>query len=281
MLENTFCHVPGIGYKREWSLWQSGILTWEDALRARTVPLSAGRMDALHECIRTSISHLSQEDARHFAQSLSSREHWRLFPQFRHSVAYLDIETTGLGRPSDYVTTIAIYDGHTVHTYVQGQNIHQFAKDIVQYELLITYNGKSFDLPFIRNDLSVDLDQAHIDLRYVLASLGYKGGLKRCERRLGIDRGELVDVDGYFAVLLWQDYKQGGNPKALNTLLAYNVLDVVNLERLMILAYNEKLHGTPFEQSHTIAKPSLVNNPFRADLETIYRLKQYHPNRFW
>jgi len=281
MLENTFCHVPGIGYKTELRLWESGILAWEDALSSQAAPLSKGRMASLRNCIRRSISHLERDDARHFAGLVPSREHWRLFPQFRHSVAYLDIETTGLGGPSDYVTTIALYDGQAVYTYVRGQNMHAFAEHIVRYQLLITYNGKCFDMPFIRDDLGVELDQAHIDLRYVLASLGYRGGLKGCERQLGIDRGDLVDVDGYFAVLLWRDFEQSGNQKSLNTLLAYNVLDVVNLERLMILAYNLKLQGTPFEQSHPLPEPPRRANPFHADLETIYRLKLSYANHWW
>ena len=31
-------------------------------------------------------------------------------------------------------------------------------------------------------------------------SLGFKGGLKGCERQLGLDRGNLKDIDGFFAV---------------------------------------------------------------------------------
>ncbi|MEN3184327.1 MAG: ribonuclease H-like domain-containing protein, partial [Atribacterota bacterium] len=57
---------------------------------------------------------------------------------------------------------------------------------------------------------------------------------------LGMHRGKLEGVDGYTAVLLWRKY-QDGCPEALETLLAYNVADTVNLERLMVFAYNEKV----------------------------------------
>jgi uncharacterized protein YprB with RNaseH-like and TPR domain len=100
------------------------------------------------------------------------------------------------------------------------------------------------------------MDHVHIDLRYVLASLGYRGGLKGCERMLGIDRGDLEGIDGYFAVLLWDDFKRKGNQKALDTLLAYNTLDVVNLETLMVAAYNGKLTDTPFLLTHQLSTPS-------------------------
>ena len=39
------------------------------------------------------------------------------------------------------------------------------------------------------------MNYAQIDLRYVLYSLGYRGGLKGCERQLGMDRGNLSDID--------------------------------------------------------------------------------------
>jgi uncharacterized protein YprB with RNaseH-like and TPR domain len=52
------------------------------------------------------------------------------------------------------------------------------------------YNGKTFDVPFIEKYFGIRMNHAHIDLRYVLKSLGYAGGLKRCEKALGLDRGE-------------------------------------------------------------------------------------------
>jgi len=96
----------------------------------------------------------------------------------------------------------------------------------------------------------IELDQVHLDLRYNLRSLGYTGGLKGCERKAGIDRGDLEGVDGYFAVLLWDDYQRNKNEKALKSLLAYNIQDVVNLETLMVLSYNLKLKDTPFTATH-------------------------------
>lgn len=118
------------------------------------------------------------------------------------------------------------------------------------------------------------MDHVHIDLRYVLASLGYRGALKGCERMLGIDRGDLEGIDGYFAVLLWDDFKRKGNQKALDTLLAYNTLDVVNLETLMVAAYNGKLTDTPFLLTHELPIPSSPETPFKADQETIERIRR-------
>jgi uncharacterized protein YprB with RNaseH-like and TPR domain len=119
------------------------------------------------------------------------------------------------------------------------------------------------------------MTRAHIDLRHVLTGLGYKGGLKVCEKELGLNRKELDGVDGYYAILLWKDYMRNGNAKALDTLLAYNILDAVNLEPLMITAYNLKLKETPFRETLQLPVPPPPRNPFRPDTDTIDKIKAF------
>jgi uncharacterized protein YprB with RNaseH-like and TPR domain len=116
------------------------------------------------------------------------------------------------------------------------------------------------------------LNQAHIDLRYILASLGYKGGLKSCETQLGLNRGDLTDIDGFFAVLLWYDYLNNRNEKALETLLAYNIQDVLTLEILMVISYNLKIKETPFYRN-SLPEPVSPKLPFRVDMETVERIR--------
>jgi len=243
-------------------------------VQADPLPAPPRRAEALRHHIPQSIAHLADGNPDYFAQHLAPSDQWRMFGNFRHSVAYLDIETTGMGGPDDYITAISLYDGTDIHTYVQGENLFDFRDDIDRYRLLITYNGKCFDLPFIRGYFGIPMSQAHIDLRYVLASLGYRGGLKGCERQIGLDRADLADVDGYFAVLLWWDWHNTGNRRALDTLLAYNILDVVNLETLMVFAYNRKLQDTPFAAAHRLPAPEPPALPFEPDPDLIARIRQ-------
>jgi uncharacterized protein len=275
VLQNTFSHLPGIGLRTEQQLWGRGVHSW-DIFRAEATPLPFGkaRAAALRRDLEHSLLRLHENDARFFAQRLPPELHWRLFRDFRHSTAYLDIETTGLGLPDDHITTIALYDGKSVRTYVYGENLHRFAADVAAFELVVTYNGKCFDLPFIRGFLGIDMDQAHIDLRYVLKSVGYSGGLKGCERQAGIARDALEGVDGYFAVLLWQEYVKRNDVKALETLLAYNAMDTVNLETLMVLAYNLKLRDTPFHDLRVGENHTTPDIPFKPDIETIDRIRR-------
>ncbi|HLC16486.1 MAG TPA: ribonuclease H-like domain-containing protein, partial [Thermodesulfovibrionia bacterium] len=165
--------------------------------------------------------------------------------------------------------------GTDVSYYVKGQNLEDFRHDIQRYKVIISYNGKSFDIPFIERYFGIRLNHAHIDLRHILASLGYRGGLKGCEMALGIDRGDLTGVDGYFAVLLWELYQQTGSKRALETLLAYNIEDVLNLETLMVTAYNIKLKDTPFYERCKLDMPFVPKNPLQADKEIIQSIKSW------
>ncbi|MCJ7774543.1 MAG: ribonuclease H-like domain-containing protein, partial [Desulfobacterales bacterium] len=223
--------------------------------------------------IEESNQQLKNDNPVYFAKLLPSRLHWRFFPEFRHLTVYLDIETTGMDDVSS-ITTISLYDGNHIWWYVEGDNLEQFLDDILKYKVIITYNGKGFDIPFIENQFGIKIDHAHIDLRYVLAGLGFSGGLKGCERQLGISRGELSGIDGYFAVLLWDDYIRNRNNRALETLLAYNIEDVINLEKLLIMAYNMKIKNLPFYSHNRLDPPSSPQTPFHADIETIEKIKR-------
>ena len=273
MLQNTFIHIQGIGAITEQKIWESGLNDWDAFSDDISIPLSVSRKYLLKSGIDESRQNLYKGNPVYFSKCLPSNQSWRFFPEFRDSTVYLDIETTGLDRHFNDITTIALYDGHEIKTYVQGQNLDDFIEEIYKYKVIVTYNGKSFDIPFIEHYFNIRLDHAQIDLRYVLYSLGFRGGLKGCERQLGMDRGDLSDIDGFFAVLLWGEYQRTGDQKALDTLLAYNVQDTLNLEKLIVTAYNIKLRQTPFYNTHLVEEPTLPGNPFRADLVTVDKIK--------
>jgi len=272
MLSHSFIHLPGIGAKTEQNLWKSGVHQWQQWQKKPSVKLPNSSLSQL-----TSLLQLSKEELKKgpefFSKRLPANEQWRLFSHFRNRIAYLDIESTGLGLDAE-ITTVALYDGHRVHCYINGQNLDDLERDIWNYEILVTYNGKGFDVPMIERHFRTNLSHAHIDLRFILARLGFKGGLKGCEKQLGIQRGTLDGIDGYFAVLLWRDYIDNGNEKALETLLAYNIEDTVNLECLLIEAYNRNVLLTPFGDDLLLTFPTPPQIPFQPDLNTVERIKQ-------
>lgn len=242
MLTSTFIHIPGIGTASERRFWSEGAATWQDFLDKRSLlPLTPSKKDHVSRYVEESLNALDCLDHRYFANSLALRDHWRAFPEFSESVAYLDIETTGMGDDA-LVTMVGIYDGTTYRAYINGIDLQQFPNDIDQYSTLVTYFGGGFDLPVLQHYFPyLRFHQLHIDLCPLLRRLGYKGGLKRIEQSLGIARSdETSGMNGFDAVRLWWEY-QRGHDAALELLTHYNREDVINLEPLMHFAYQASL----------------------------------------
>ena len=74
-------------------------------------------------------------------------------------------------------------------------------------------------------------------------------------------------------MLLWADYTHRSNVCALDMLLAYNTEDVINLEALMVIAYNQRVEQTPFAARLKLDTPAPPDVPFSADSETLAGLR--------
>ncbi|MBI4296752.1 MAG: ribonuclease H-like domain-containing protein [Chloroflexi bacterium] len=280
MLKHTFLHIPGVGHVTEQKLWGQGFLCWEDCYDfGEDCALPPGLCNSITQHLEESFRALETWDARHFEVRLPPGEAWRLYPEFQGKTAYLDIETTGLYYDSDIITLIGLFDGEKTRVFVRGINLDEFAEEIKKYSLIVTFNGKRFDLPFISRFFGrLPPYQAHIDLLYLMHKLGYYGGLKAIERQLGIKRqGALREADGFIAVLLWHEYRRG-NPNALDTLIRYNLEDVVNLQYLAQFAYNESLARLRIPVKPIPVQPRFpVDVPFDADLirDLVQRTREF------
>jgi hypothetical protein len=271
MLGHTFRHLPGVGPKSESALWNAGIRDWQSALDAPSLPVSPGKAGLLRQGIEHSLAASEADDADWFAARLRTADAWRLFPRFLPHAGYLDIETDGASNPT--VTAIALYHQGRLTSYVHGRNMGDLARDLEPVKVLVTFNGKCFDVPIIERVLKVPCPRAHVDLRFVLKAVGASGGLKACEKRYGLSRRELDGVDGWGAVLLWRQWERTGEERVLETLLAYNAADVLSLEVLLAHAVDELLLGTPFAKDLTRPIPTMAENPFRADPGVVASVK--------
>jgi hypothetical protein len=247
-LNSTFIHLPGIGGHRERELWRKGILDWNRFLEAASNGiLSPETYRSAVTGVRESLRAVERRDLSFFTASLPECEHWRLYPEFGDDTLFLDIETTGIGIENNSVTLVATFSNGSLSLFVAGVNLSDFPSHIAQYPLLVTFNGSHFDLPFLRTYFpEAQLDKAHIDLRYLLASLGYKGGLKAVERAIGLHRDPPVrGVTGQDAPKLWQQYRLGDDA-AFEILALYNLTDAVHLAQLLKFAIREKARKLKF-----------------------------------
>ena len=237
MIDHTFLHLPHIGPRTEIDLWRRGILTWDDLeLHLKDWPKNTGQRRRITRQLHESIEHRGQ--AGYFYNRLPSAERWRLYQDFQNRCGFLDIETTGISSYDHEITVIGLYDGLQTHHFISGENLEEFEEAVEGYDLLITFNGSRFDLPFITSFFpNLRFRQAHIDLLHVVRRLGYRGGLKRIEPLFGIFRdSEIQEMSGYEAVVLWHEHLRG-SPAALPRLLKYNEADVVNLKTIMEIAW--------------------------------------------
>jgi hypothetical protein len=238
LLEHTFIHITGIGPKTEQYLWRQGILTWTDFLDHEKPILSPNRDAVIRRELEISIK--KRKELLFFANRLPPSDLWRVFESFKEDAVFLDIETSGGYQGLDEITLIGLFDGRKVQTFVNGRNLDDFEQAIASYSLVITFNGSCFDLPYLRRWFRhISLPPAHIDLRFLLKKLGLRGGLKAIEKQVGLSRDPMVEgMNGFDAVLLWKAY-QWGDQTALERLILYNTMDIVQLKPLMELSARE------------------------------------------
>ena len=230
MLRHTFLHISGIGEGTERKIWRSGIPDWPSFIRAHERgELRGRRVVAAIDGVRESLARYEQGDWRFFDGRLPAAAKWRAFGDLGDRALYVDIETTG-GMGPEGITVIGAFDGSRTRSFVAGRDLDEARDFLDRYPLIVTYNGALFDLPILRARFRHSLLQhLHLDLRFPLHRLGLRGGLKKIEVRMGLTRsGATRGLDGWDAVRLWRDYREGSK-EALDVLLQYNREDVEHL----------------------------------------------------
>ncbi len=273
MLINSFCLFKNITFEMEREIWENGIKTWYNYLDGKREKYKKSLVKGYFlKQVEESVDKFELKEIDYFFEKMPREHYWRFFKEFSDKIGYLDIETSGLEKDS-VITLITLYFNGKINCFLQGKNLHDFPKHINKPRILVTYGGNVFDIPMIESYFGIKLFQRKIDIKYFLNSLGLGGGLKICEKKLGIKRGLLEGFNGSHAALLWKEYRRYKSLKYLNTLLAYNITDTVNLEKISFKIYNMFLqkYSYPFEK---IAQPKKKEVPFIPNLRVIRKIKK-------
>lgn len=245
-IENSFIPARGVGEATERGLWRDGVVTWDDFHPRHLGGKTGARVE---DFIAEASERLDDGDTAYFGETLPSGELWRLYGNVRDDAAFFDIETTGLSPHASHVTTVSVHRDGETKTFVRGQDLSGAAlrESLGDASMLVSFNGKRFDQPFLEHHFDVDLDSIpHLDLMYPCRRLDLTGGLKRIECDLGLDRDGVEDVDGREAVRLWHRYERRGDEAALDRLVEYNRYDTRNLEALL-QSVHRRLRADVFE----------------------------------
>jgi uncharacterized protein YprB with RNaseH-like and TPR domain/predicted nuclease with RNAse H fold len=272
MIKSTFIFIPGIGEKTEENLWKRGILTWGDLKEsAHIIGLSKTKRRIIEDYLDRAEDALDTHDASFFATHLPQKEYWRIYKEIRDKALFLDIETTGLSLYYDRITLIGAFNGQKTKFFVKDNNLEEVVTYLQDYELIVTFNGKLFDIPFIKREFpGATIPPIHIDLRFLLRNLGVTGPLKKIEEKLGIQRPkEVQEINGREAAVLWSRFVKGED-KALEKLLLYNLYDTTNLQGIMHLCYRKKVEELKPKMNHNQYQQKLTGT--RGNDKTDYHL---------
>ncbi len=236
MIRQSFIFLPGCTPLREQKFWAAGIKDWSTFRHSTKIKgINPTRKILYDTLLQQADQALQQGNSEYFNNKLPSIHSWRLYDEFRDQVCFLDIETDS----KSLVTVVGISNYYQTNQFVRGINLSSqvLRKELAKYNLLVTFNGASFDLPILRKEYHLQIAMPHIDLKPLCAQLDLNGGLKEVERILNLKRpphlyGNPID--------LWKAFHASGDKEYLDLLLAYNAEDIENLKGVMEYVYKQK-----------------------------------------
>ena len=180
LLDQSLCQLAGISPMAEIALRNKGIWTGRQLVtQAETLfsPRQAAKIREAYSRIE-----LARENGLLdlLVNSMPCGHRVRVLADYLSQALFLDVETTGLSSNAQIVCISTCLNGK-ISSFVRGRNLEQFLLQWSQAGMLVTFNGKHFDMPLVQREFSLSAVPAHIDLRDEARTFGYVVGLKSIE----------------------------------------------------------------------------------------------------
>jgi len=248
LIETSFLQFTGIGKKTFSKLLDAGYTDWNSIVEnPYNLPFGSSMSTRLLVEIREYQAQLQNRNIAFFTERLVAEDKWKILLDYYDRISYFDIETNGDIYGNNITVIVCLHKG-TIYRYVNSENIESFLDILEDVELLVSFNGISFDIPMVQNFFHIRLIPCpHIDLRWVCYHKNLRGGLKSIEKQMGIQRPKHLDgVDGMDAIVLWHNWIEKNDHASKKLLLEYCEMDVVSLQLL-----TQKLIGTNYSNPFT------------------------------
>ena len=184
------------------------------------------------------------------------------------SLLFLDTETTGLSGGAGtiaFLTGMGWFEGNEfiveqdlMRDYPEeGAMLSRVLELVDRASLLVTFNGRTFDLPLLESRFTMNGQRVpitrkpHLDLLHPARAV-FKLRLQRCrlvnleEAVLGIVRED--DLPGAEVPTAWFDYLKTGNFALVDRILEHNVQDIRSMP--MILSRLMAMYKQPLTEPH-------------------------------
>lgn len=173
----------------------------------------------------------------------------------KENFKFMDIETKGLSNVPIILIGVAEIKGNNIissqyflRDYTEEASIiDAYLNHLDEDSVHVTFNGKTFDVPFIKNRcrynrIEANLDLAHLDLMYFAKNLwGEK--LPNCQLQtieqelFNIKRDE--DVPGQYIPGYWDSYLQNNNIGPVVPIIEHNAQDIISLASFLDKMYRD------------------------------------------
>jgi uncharacterized protein YprB with RNaseH-like and TPR domain len=168
---------------------------------------------------------------------------------------FMDIETMGLSNVPIILIGVAEIKGHGIvcsqyflRNYSEESSIIEaYLAHLDEDSVHVTFNGKTFDVPFIKNRciynrIDANLDLAHLDLMYFAKNL-WSDDLPNCKLQT-IEREMFCleregDVPGQYIPGYYKSYLENDNIGPVVPIIEHNAQDVISLANFLDKMYRD------------------------------------------